>query len=184
MVQDKGIIMSMFGNLKYVNAYFRDDVRRSILTYWKENDNSDSIIDIEISVDDEQSFNELLQYVSIDQIHENTWNYIKESEEAFKETVIEIAKDRGWLVNMDDGGTSDFNKILVDIVFDEFDEEIHKEKLFFLKINIFEKDFVKECVDKDLKKKLRRAATPLEAIRTAIEIFDASQKTSSPDTAD
>ena len=74
--------------------------------------------------------------------------------------------------------------ILVDIVFDEFDEEIHKEKLFFLKINIFEKDFVKECVDKDLKKKLRRAATPLEAIRTAIEIFDASQKTSSPDSAD
>ena len=110
MVQDKGIIMSMFGNLKYVNAYFRDDVRRSILTYWKENDNSDSIIDIEISVDDEQSFNELLQYVSIDQIHENTWNYIKESEEAFKETVIEIAKDRGWLVNMDDGGTSDFSR--------------------------------------------------------------------------
>ena len=85
---------------------------------------------------------------------------------------------------MDDGGTSDFNKILVDIVFDEFNEELHKEKLFFLKINIFEKDFVKECVDKDLKKKLRRAATPLEAIRVAIEIYDTTQGSSSPDSAD
>ena len=176
--------MSMFGNLKYVNAYFRDDARRSVITYWKENDSSESIIDIEISVDDQQSFNELLEYTSIDQIHENTWNYIKESEEAFKETVIEIAKERGWLVNMDDGGTSDFNKILIDIIFDEFNEEIHKEKLFFLKINIFEKDFVKECVDKDLKKKLRRASTPLEAIRCAIEIFDANQASSSPDSVD
>tara|TARA_B100000965_G_scaffold99392_1_gene81377 strand:+ start:4136 stop:4666 length:531 start_codon:yes stop_codon:yes gene_type:complete len=176
--------MSMFGNLKYVNAYFRDDARRSIITYWKENDSSESIIDIEISVDDQQYFNELLEHTSIDQIHENTWNYIKESEEAFKETVIEIAKERGWLVNMDDGGTSDFNKILIDIIFDEFNEEIHKEKLFFLKINIFEKDFVKECVDKDLKKKLRRASTPLEAIRVAIDIYDANQETSSPDTAD
>jgi len=176
--------MSMFGNLKYVNAYFRDDERRSILTYWKENDASDEIIDIEISVDDEQSYNELLHYTTIDQIHENTWNYIKESEEAFKETVVEIAKERGWLVNMDDGGTSDFNKILVDIIFDEFNEELHKEKLFFFKINIFEKDFVKECADKDLKKNLRRATTPLEAVRAAIEIFDASQKTSSPDNAD
>lgn len=176
--------MSMFGNLKYVNAYFRDDERRSILTYWKENDASESIIDIEISVDDEQSYSELLGYTSLDEIHENTWAYIKESEEAFKETVIDIAKDRGWLVNMDDGGTSDFNKILVDIVFDEFNEEIHKEKLFFLKINIFEKDFVKECKDKDLKKKLRRATTPLEAVRTAIEIFDASQDLSSSDAPD
>ena len=176
--------MSMFGNLKYVNSYFQDDERRTIITYWKENDASEDIIDITIDVDDEQSYNELLEHTSLDQIHENTWTYIKESEEAFKETVIDIAKDRGWLVNMDDGGTSDFNKILVDIVFDEFNEELHKEKLFFLKINIFEKDFVKKCTDKDLKKNLRRATTALEAVRAAIEIFDASQKTSSPDTAD
>ena len=176
--------MSMFGNLKYVNSYFQDDERRTIITYWKENDSSDEIIDITIDVNDESSYNELLQYTSLDQIHENTWVYIKESEEAFKETVIDIAKDRGWLVNMDDGGTSDFNKILVDIVFDEFNEELHKEKLFFLKINIFEKDFVKECVDKDLKKKLRRAATPLEAIKVAIEIYDTKHGSSSPDSAD
>jgi len=176
--------MSMFGNLKYVNAYFRDDERRSILTYWKENDSSDSIIDIEIDVNDEKSLNELLEYTSIDQIHENTWNYIKDSEEAFKETVVQIANDRGWLVNMDDGGTSDFNKILVDIVFDEYDENIHKEKLFFLKINIFEKDFIKECKDKDLKRKLRRASTPLEAFRVAIEIYDTMQDSSSSDNSD
>ena len=77
--------MSMFGNLKYVNSYFQDDERRTIITYWKENDASDEIIDITIDVNDESSYNELLQHTSIDQIHENTWTYIKESEEAFKQ---------------------------------------------------------------------------------------------------
>ena len=68
--------MSMFGNLKYVNSYFQDDERRTIITYWKENDASDEIIDITIDVNDESSYNELLQHTSIDQIHENTWTYV------------------------------------------------------------------------------------------------------------
>ena len=51
--------MSMFGNLKYVNSYFQDDERRTIITYWKENDASDEIIDITIDVNDESSYNEL-----------------------------------------------------------------------------------------------------------------------------
>ena len=54
--------MSMFGNLKYVNSYFQDDERRTIITYWKENDASDEIIDITIDVNDESSYNELLEY--------------------------------------------------------------------------------------------------------------------------
>mgnify|MGYP001442655933 CR=1 FL=1 len=85
---------------------------------------------------------------------------------------------------MNDGGTSDFDRILVDIIFDDYDEEIHKEKLFYIKINLFEKDFVKECKDKDLKRRLRRAATPLEAFKVAIEIYDTNQDLSSSDAPD
>jgi hypothetical protein len=120
----------------------------------------------------------------MDEIHENTWTYIKDSEQAFKDQVVEIAKERGWLINMDDGGTSDFHKVIVDMIFEPYDEEIHKEKLFFLKIQIFERDFIKESKDKEAKKKLRRAKTPIEALKVAIEIFESSQTSASLDSAD
>ena len=185
MVQNKGIIMSMFGNLKYVNAYFSNEAHTEITTYWEDDDNLETNLhEIVISTADEVSLNELLTYTTHDEINENTWSYIHDSQEAFKEKVIEIAKDRGWLVNMNDGGTSDFNKILVDLIFDDYDEKIHKEKLFYVKINLFEKDFVKEGKDKDSKRRLRRAATPLEAFRVAIEIYDTMKGPSSSDAPD
>lgn len=176
--------MSTFNGLNYVSAYFSDDERKTVMTYWEEPANPGELVEIAIEAKVGNDWDELMTYCTMDELHENTWNYIKESEQAFKDQVIDIAKERGWLVNMDDGGTSDFHKIVVDMVFDPYDEEIHKEKLFFLKIQLFEKEFIRTCKDKEAKKKLRRSATPVEAMRTAIEIFDASQEASSQDTSD
>lgn len=176
----------MIENLTYVSAYFRDDQRSSVLSFWEDpNGANGDLIEVAMTTDEnDTNFKHLLEHVTIDEIHENTWRYIQESDQAFKDQVIEIAKERGWLVNMDDGGTSDFHRILIDMLFEPFDEEIHKEKLFFFKIQLFEREFVKNCKDKELKKKVRRAATPLEALRGAIDIFDATQAEASTDAAD
>lgn len=172
-------------DMTYVSAYFKDNDRRTIVSYWQEPENPEALVEVVVEADENNAdYKNLLEHVSLDQIHENTWSYIKDSEEAFKETVIEIAKERGWLINMDDGGTSDFHRIIVDMIFDEYDEDIHKEKLFFLKLQLFEKDFIKTSKDKEGKKKIRRAPTPIEAIKAAIEIYDANPVSSSPDTAD
>ena len=177
--------MSMFANLKYVNAYFSNEAHTEITTFWEDPENPEgNVTEIVISTDDKPTLDELLTYTTHDEINENTWSYIHDSQEAFKELVVKIANERGWLVNMNDGGTSDFNRILVDLLFDDYDEEIHKEKLFYIKINLFEKGFIKECKDKDLKRRLRRAATPLEAFKVAIEIYDTMQGSSSPDNTD
>lgn len=172
-------------DMTYVSAYFKDNDRRTIVSYWQDPENPEALVEVVVEADENNAdYKNLLEHVSLDQIHENTWSYIKDSEEAFKETVIEIAKERGWLINMDDGGTSDFHRIIVDMIFDEYDEDIHKEKLFFLKLQLFEKDFIKTSKDKEGKKKIRRAPTPIEAIKAAIEIYDANPVSSSPDTAD
>lgn len=172
-------------NMNYVSAYFKDNDRRTIVSYWQDPENPEALVEVVIEADEhDDEYKNLLEHVSLDQIHENTWSYIKDSEEAFKETVVEIAKERGWLVNMDDGGTSDFHKIIVDMIFDDYNEDIHKEKLFFLKLQLFEKEFIKSSTDKEAKKKIRRAPTPIEAIKAAIEIYDATLASSSPQTAD
>ena len=177
--------MSVFGNLTYISAYFRDNDRKSIIPLWEAPDNEGDLVEFSLEATEESAeFKELLEHVSMDEIHENTWTYIKDSEQAFKDQVVEIAKERGWLINMDDGGTSDFHKVIVDMIFEPYDEEIHKEKLFFLKIQIFERDFIKESKDKEAKKKLRRAKTPIEALKVAIEIFESSQTSASLDSAD
>ena len=165
----------MSNDLEYFNAYFANEDRTIVSSYWKDAD--DNIVSIAMSTEaDDPEWINLLEQVTVDEIHENTWKYIKESEQAYKDQVIEIAKERGWLVNMDDGGTSDFHKILVDMLFEPFDENLHKEKLFFFKIHLFEKDVINQCKDKEAKKKIRRAGTFIEAIKAAIEILDANQE--------
>lgn len=170
-------------NMKYVNAYFVNEARTDVSSYWANDDGE--IVEITVSVDnDDVEWNELLEHVTLDEIHENTYNYTKEAEQAYKDQVIEIAQERGWLVNMDDGGTSDFHRILVDLMFDPYDEELHKEKLFFFKMQLFEKDVIKNSKDKEAKKKIRRAKSFIDATRYAIEIFDANQEEASTDVSD
>lgn len=172
-------------NLKFVKAYFGDEERKDIISFWEDPESPDGLVEISIEANPEdKDYQHLMTLTSLDEIHETTWSYIKESDDAFKDAVIEIARERGWLVNMNNGGTSDFHKIIVDMIFDPYEEKIHKEKLFFFKIQLFEKDFIKNCTDKNLKKNLRRAATPVEVVKAAIEIYDASQASSSPETAD
>jgi len=166
----------MSNKMKFVSAYFKDNDRKNVLSYWEDPDSPGDLIEIVVEAnEDDSEWRELLRHIALDEIHENTWSYIKESEQALKDQVIDIAKDNGWLINMDDGGTSDFHKILADMIFDPYDEEIHKEKLFFFKLQLFEKDFMKNSKDKEGKKKVRRAATPLDALKAAIEIYDANQ---------
>jgi hypothetical protein len=170
-------------NMEYVNAFFTDDKRTDVTSYWRNTEGE--IVEISLAVEAEDAeWKELLEYVTLDEIHENTYNYIKQSQQAYKDQVIEIAKERGWLVNMDDGGTSDFHRVLVDMLFDPYEEALHKEKLFFFKMQLFEKDAIRLSKDKDAKKKVRRASNFLDAIRAAIEIADANPAQASTDASD
>jgi hypothetical protein len=164
----------MVEGMEYVNAFFTDDKRKTVRSYWSSNGGSELVEYILEADENDSGWQKLMECVTIDEIHDNTWSYIKDSEDAFKESVVQIAKERGYLVNMDDGGTSDFHKIVVDLIFDPHDEVVHKEKLFFFKMQLFEREFMKQCTDKALKKELRKAPSVLEAVKVAIEIFETS----------
>lgn len=166
-------------NLNFVSAYFSNQDRTTIMSFWEDPENPGSLVEIVVEANEKDpSYIDLLEHITVDEIHSNTWEYVKESEQAFKDQVIHIAKEKGWLVNIDDGGNNDILKAYIDLIFDPYDEAKSKDQLFYLKLQLFEKEAVKSCKDKDLKKTLRRASTPLEAVRAAIDILDANQAAS------
>ena len=46
----------------------------------------------------------------------------------------------------------------------KYDDKVHNEKLFAVKLKIFEDPIVKDCQDNDAKKKIRMAKTPMDTI--------------------
>ena len=163
----------MTPNHEYVEAYFTDNHKKTIRSYWRDTTQVGDVLEemiIEADPDD-ASFQMLLQSVSIDEIHSNTWYYIRNSQEALKQEVVAIAKENGWLYNLEDGGRNSFHSMFVDFLFSEAKDAEEKEKLFFLKLELFEKDQIKSCKDKELKKALRRSTTVVDAVDLAIQIL-------------
>mgnify|MGYP001178386633 FL=1 len=120
-----------------------------------------------------------------DTIMENTYQRIVAEEAAFKEFAIKEGKAEGYLIDPIAYYDSDSNSAKVDtkfythaikLFFGPFNEEKQKEDLFICKLAAFELDVVKNCVDKELKSKLRKVKTPLEVIETLIEIKKSSEE--------
>jgi hypothetical protein len=169
---------------KYVSAYFSDQNKQTVMSFWEDPDDTDCLVEFTIQADPEDpDYKALLEHVSVDELHTNTWEYIKESEQGFKDQVIAIAKENGWIVNIDDGGSNDLYKILIDLLFN-FNKEEDKERLFHFKLQLFEQEFLKNCKDKEIKKKIRRSETILEVVSHAVSIFDTTQVSSSQDDSD
>lgn len=112
----------------------------------------------------------ILEKLSIDQLHENTYKHIKQAEENYKAEVMSIAKERGILLDID-GANSDSIKGLLRLIFEQDeDEKVAKEKLFAFKLALFEFDEIKNSDNRDLKTQLRKAETIIDALSLGIEI--------------
>lgn len=151
---------------KFVHAYFTNNERTIVTSYWG---NADEIIEIVISAEEgDPSWTTLLEHIDIDALHEATYKHIRDQVEAYESQVIKIAKERGMIydVNID----SQLYEVLAKILFKEYDPKKDKEKLFMFKLQLFELDFVKQCTNNDLKRNLRKAENFIDAISVTIDI--------------
>lgn len=156
---------------KYITARFIDEDRENVeALYW----DGDQQIAINCSaVDEDAQYKELLNHTTLDQIHENTWVWQKEQGQFLKEIFTEIGRDQGYIVDFDhSAGSGETFKTLLNFIFKDFDEERDKEKLFLLKLEIFELPFVKDCKNRSKKTKIRKAKTVVEALEATIKIYD------------
>ena len=159
----------MVENHKFITAYFTNNERTVVESLWS-NDELGTNRTFELTAEeDNPHWIELLKHITIDELHERTYKFIRERNRDYEEEIIRIAKERGLIYDINDID-SQLYEVLAKILFKEYNPKKDKEKLFMFKLQLFELDFVKQCTDNDLKRNLRKSENFIDAISVTIEI--------------
>tara|TARA_B100000941_G_scaffold52790_1_gene33968 strand:- start:2999 stop:3487 length:489 start_codon:yes stop_codon:yes gene_type:complete len=154
----------------FVDARFSNDQRTMVKSFWTDgNETQEQTIEAK---DGDANWVDLLTHIDIDQLHENTYAYIKATQRAFEQKAIQIAKDKGILKDIRDKNV--INEAIIKILFEKEEDGDSKNTLFVFKLKLFELEFVKNCKTKKLKSDLRKAKNIREALNVAIKIFEES----------
>jgi len=169
---------------EFVTAEFANSAYDCVRAYWTDPENPHQedgtplLVETLVEVkDDDAQWKELQELISLDDLYENTYQGKKNEVKEFQETVIKIAKDQGYIYDIDQALSSNIYKAIVKALFMEFDPEEHKEQLFFLKMELFEQEFVKSVTDRALKKELRQSEDLITAVEAAIKVYRKYQET-------
>ena len=150
----------------FINAYFIDNERKNIEILTTSEDKK-SVINTIIPFDVKHpSFITLTKFISVDEIHESTYNKKKKEKEIFEQKVIEIAKRDGLLVDNSKIDSGLFPTLVKAI----FEDEDNADHLFALKIALFELDNIKNSTNEELKTKLRKSKTKKEVLQVAFDL--------------
>ena len=154
-----------------ISAYFIDNERKNIECLLKSD--VDKVYTQIIPFDENNDmYKMLMDIVSLDDIHEVTYEKKKEERKIFEEKVKEIAKREGLIKQIIENVDSDFFKLLFDFLLS--DKQEHIDRLFNFKIYIFEQDIVKNSKNEKVKTAIRKSKTPLEALDNFLIIWKES----------
>lgn len=142
---------------EFVSAWFTNNEKTLIRSMWSD---KDGVVRPFTLTTDGPRYKELLKYVSEDELHENTVAKIRMDRERFEDVIVNIAQKDGIDINEI---LSDENKT-IDFIVDWLDSKFDNEKLFKIKLRLFERDKVMNSEDRMLKANLRRATTIYEVM--------------------
>jgi len=154
-----------------LTAHFTDNERTNICSLWVCQD-TNTIHEMHIEAKDgDHWYDDLITHLSLDDIHENTYKWMQQQSEELQNTVIDIAKKNGWIYDLEDLDTQIYKAVVKAVFLDDFDPIKHKEQLFFLKMELFETNMVKNSKDRELKKQLRLSTDLISCIEVACKIY-------------
>ena len=156
---------------EFLTAHFSNNERTIVESYWVTPDGKETRVEYIEANPDDTAWKKLLTHIDIDSLHEATYKHIREQNEAFEDSVIQLAKSRGMIYDVDEM-SGDVHKVVAQVLFAPFDETQDKEKLFLYKLQLFEVEAIKRCTDSQKKRELRQAKTILEATKVAINIVE------------
>ena len=160
-------------NLEISTAHFTNNERTEIeVLLFSEKSTEDHLVLIPFNIEakaGDSDYEWLISKIDVDQIHENTFNKFRRENEEFRETIITTGKEMGLIFD-NNGVNSNLYEALVDTLFEPFVEEDMKEKLFLMKLKLFEVEDIKSSKDRELKAKLRKSKDFLSAIKYATMI--------------
>ena len=156
----------------FITAHFIDNERKTIEVILKD-DKETKVYPYILEYDiDNPICQELLKIITLDELHENTWQKKKDERRDFESMVKKVAVKEGLLKRIIENVDSDFFKLLMDFFLS--DKQEHIDRLFNFKIFLFEQDTVKNSKNEEVKTAIRKSKTPLEALDTFIIIWKES----------
>jgi len=160
-------------NLEIHTAHFINNERTEIeVLFLSEKSTNDNLVMIPYNIEAKEGdadYEWLISKIDIDQIHENTFNKFRRENEQYRENIIATGKEMGLIFD-NNGVNSNLYEALVDTLFEPFVEKDMKEKLFVMKLKLFEVEAIKSSKDRELKAKLRKSKDFLSAIKYATMI--------------
>ena len=156
----------------FLTAHFCNNERTTVESYWVTPDGLETRVEYIEAKEGDPNWENLLTHIDIDALHEATYKQIRAQNEAFKEDVIKIAKERGLIHDLTNLNEVDTMNLIVQFIFGEFDAEKDKEKLFMFKLKLFEIAKIKASKNIAVKAKRRKAENLIESIKAAIEILE------------
>ena len=160
----------MFNEENFITAHFIDNERKNIEVLLKSEDETavnPYILEYDV---DNPICQELLKLCSLDQLHENTYTKKQEERKVFVNQVKKIAQKEGLIKHIIEEVNPKFIELMMDFLLSNKKE--HIDRLFNFKIYLFEQDIVKNCKDQSLKSSIRKAKTPLEALKIYIQLWE------------
>ena len=149
-----------------ISAYFIDDARQNIEVLTTSDDKKKVIPTIIPFDENNHLFKELTSIITVDQLHEDTYNKKKNEKKIFEQKVIEIAKKDGLLLDDTKIDSRSYNKLVKAI----FEQGENADQLFALKIALFELDKIRDSKNDELKKKLRQSKNKIDTLKVAFDI--------------
>ena len=159
-------------NLEISTAHFTNNERTEIeVMLFSEDSTEDDVVlipfNIEAKVGD-ADYDWLVSKIDIDQIHENTFNKFRRENEEFRELIVKTGKEMNLIVA--DKLEGNMHDVLVDALFEPFDEAEMKESLFLIKLKVFEMDAIKSSKDRETKAKIRKAKNFVDVVKYTTQI--------------
>ena len=149
-----------------INAYFIDNERKNIEMVVRSQDQKSVFTEITPFDENNEQYKILIKNISLDQLHENTYQKKKDERREYEEEVIRIAKRDGLIsdkINNEEYFTNMLNVIVKD--------ESNEDQLFALKLALFEVDKIRDSKNTEIKKKIRAGSKKPEVLLNALKII-------------
>tara|TARA_B100000508_G_scaffold140215_1_gene140548 strand:- start:106 stop:594 length:489 start_codon:yes stop_codon:yes gene_type:complete len=151
----------------FVTASFIDSERQNIEILMTNEDKSATIPYVIPFDESDVKYQALQTVMTLDQLHEATYQKKKRERKDFEDTVLQIAKQDGLIMDSNKIDTKFYPKVVEAI----FGDDENLDHVFALKLAIFELEAIKDSKKEDLKKKLRQSKTKKDIMATACEIL-------------
>ena len=151
----------------FIDAYFVDEERKNIEILQTSEDKKSVFPTIIPFEKDHGQFQVLESVMSVDELHERTYQKKKEERILFEEQLKRIAKKDGTLMSSDTK-QKDFFPTVVKAIVNSPDNE---DDLFALKLALFEVDEIRDSENTELKSAIRKGKTKAEVLLNALKII-------------